>query len=168
MKTLVVIFVAFFLGAQLAAAAGQWRYVDSALPEPDRFTISEVVDILSDYSLLHQDAIVGGDYAGLMNPYTKKIYISDQFDHSIRRQTVIHELLHVYYLKNHNLATGGYAAGELAVERMASRLYEKFFLTGPIVGAFHTSSPWLADPDALIIPVEPAQADDGAVTIETK
>ncbi len=124
MRVLMVI-GAFLLGSTVA----QWRYVETDFPlPPSKLDVAEMVEILADYSVVHQEAIVGGPYAGLIDPHSKKIYISDQFDLAIRRQTVIHEFLHAYYMRKHNLATGGYELGEAAIEAEATRLYEELFV----------------------------------------
>jgi len=116
---------AFLLGGVVA----QWRYVETDQPLPkSNLSIAEMVEILAEYSVIHQERISGGPYAGIIYPHDKKIYISDQFDLAIRRQTVIHEFLHAYYMRKHNLATGGYELGEASIEAEATRIYEELFV----------------------------------------
>lgn len=134
MRSLLTLALIFVMSTALLAQHDGYRYVGYnglSLPQSS-MTLADVVDILTDYSIAHQDRIVGGPYIGLTEFDKKRITIDDSMDQSIRRSTVIHELLHVWYLKHANIATGGYDAGESAIALETGRLYEQMFVKIPL------------------------------------
>ena len=71
------------------------------MPITDRFGFKEMVEILADYDIEHCNNLPSvrdmGSYDGLVYYDKKKIYISGEPDFVRRRETVIHELLHVFH-----------------------------------------------------------------------
>lgn len=82
------------------------------LPQGD-ITVADIVDILTEYSFEHQKKIVGGDYWGVTLPASREIFVSDEPDLGHRRDTVLHELYHAFYLRK-GISTSG-PEGEAAV-----------------------------------------------------
>lgn len=94
------------------------------LPDP-KLTVAEIVDIMADFSLKHQED-VGAGYAGRVEPTDRMIWIADKYDMTTRKQSVIHEWLHVYWWKR-GVATGGFPAGETAIELQSTKIYNELF-----------------------------------------
>ena len=92
---------------------------------PCTLDMAKMVEIMSDYSLEHQNKIGGGQFWGLTDFYHKIIYVDSTPDFVMRRTIVLHEMLHVCYrMKGIDTSAG---LGEIAVQMQAQALYLKLF-----------------------------------------
>lgn len=101
------------------------------LPDFD-LDLKSVIDTLTTYDVQHEtNLLTYMQYYGLTDPYKKRIYINDGSDIYDRRDTVIHELLHVMY-RERGVQTN-YPEGELKVEAMSQKMYQKLYgVPGPV------------------------------------
>ena len=90
----------------------------------NNFSLSDVIEILSEYSVIHSDLPqidVRVEARGLQDGTKGKIYIDNTFAYHARRNTVIHELYHVHDLAYH------LHLGETKVRMVADIIDEKLF-----------------------------------------
>lgn len=94
-----------------------------ALPTLE-FTEDEIIDVLTEYEVHHSNSLGCAQYFGATDFNQKQIDICNKYDLAARRETTIHELLHVMY-RRHGLDTGG--AYEYAIEAKAQEIYKKLY-----------------------------------------
>lgn len=89
---------ALVLGASLMA-----KPTASQVPCLTPLTLDDVVEILGEYSVLHQELpnVASGILYGMVNYNTKKIYLNTDQDRTEMRDTLLHELYHVKARKNY-------------------------------------------------------------------
>ena len=81
-----------------------------------------VIDILTDYSVVHQTTPLLGGYLGLTDYRERTIYVSDKSDLADRRDTIIHEMLHVLVRLK-----GLKDIEETMIERRARQIYTSLY-----------------------------------------
>ena len=97
----------------------------SAYPKVD-ITLPEVLDILSDYEIVHESRLMTYiRYFGLTVTETRTIYINGSVDQATRRSTMIHELLHVIYFRRGFSSKG--PAWEAIIEARESEIYSELY-----------------------------------------
>ena len=95
-----------------------------ALPDVE-LELSEVLEILSDYDVLHESRVMSFlNYYGLTDLNTKTIFINEDVSQDYRIATLLHELLHVVYARRGYVTTGPYDA---VIEAKAQKLYRQMF-----------------------------------------
>lgn len=94
-------------------------------------TLPDVIDFLVDYSLTHGPAMVNrdGTLYGITIFDERRIVIYDSGDRAEKRDTVIHELLHVYHKQRQENPS------EDQVECETQLLYRKLFIAAPAAPA---------------------------------
>lgn len=104
-----------------------------AVPQPQVFHITTcpldlklVIEILADYDVEHQSVIDGGAKWGLTDPQRRKIFISQEPDFGIRKQVVIHEMIHVCYRMRGGAGVPP-EVEEIAVQAQVADEYKKLF-----------------------------------------
>lgn len=85
-------------------------------------TMADAVDILADYSVIHQNTPLMGTYGGLSDYRERTIYISNHSDLADRRDSVIHEFLHILYR-----VKGIPDPGEEVIREQTSKIYRSLF-----------------------------------------
>lgn len=98
---------------------------DYSLP-PISFTIKDIVDVLTEYQVRAEadSWACNYQYYGYTDFKSKTIYLCTKYDLGDRRNTMIHEILHVLY-HYRGIDTGGpyeFAIGQHA-DRIANELY---------------------------------------------
>jgi hypothetical protein len=91
--------------------------------------LKAIINTLADYDVLHVPVILdsgNGHYWGVTMPAEKTILISTRPSESIRKLTVLHELIHVCY-RNIGLDTLTRNVEEELVERQAQEMYTDLF-----------------------------------------
>ena len=95
-------------------------------------TIPEIIDVLTEYKVIHMDnPVFCRDFYGLTDYFTKTIIIC-AYDLTSRRRTLFHELLHVIYQKR-GIGTSGFREG--AVDAMATELFHKYYGIPTVISA---------------------------------
>ena len=84
----------------------QPQIIEISLPKVT-FDLKNIIDVLCDYNLQHQrgESPMNGRFYGLTDFRSRVIFINDQSDLAERRDTIIHEILHVLY-RNLGVSTG--------------------------------------------------------------
>ena len=94
------------------------------LPPVD-VTIREVLEILSDYDIVHENKLMTFlQYYGLTDPNAKTIYINSSIAGEFRTLTVIHEILHVIYSRRGYNTSGPF---EPLIDSKARALYHQLY-----------------------------------------
>ena len=121
-------------GATSLKAKGQdFMFVHADLP-PITLTLQDALSILAEYNLNQQSSpVFCRQYFDLTSPTLSLIEICSIPDHTLKVQTLIHELLHVKYFEMGIDTSGPY---EPLIEIRAQELYKEFFGVRP-----DTSSP---------------------------
>ena len=134
MKTLLSILLVITLllgGATSIKAKGQdLFFVHPAIQEelpPITLTIQDVITILADYNINQQNSLVFcRQYFGLTSPTLSLIEICSIPNLTLKKQTLIHELLHIKYFEMGIDTSGPY---EPLIEVKAQELYRQLFGT---------------------------------------
>ena len=94
-------------------------------------TLADVIDILTDYEFLQDDKGVLKylGYHGMTAPEIKKIFVASQPDMATRRDTVIHELLHVILWKRGYDSRG--PLWEYFIAQKTNEIYQKIYVSKP-------------------------------------
>lgn len=100
-------------GARAQGPEGYYDFENPMKLPKGEMTVGDVIDILTEYSVVHQTKIAGGDYWGVTRVATKEIFLSDEPDLGSRRDAVLHELYHAFYARI-GIQTGS-PQGEAAV-----------------------------------------------------
>lgn len=95
-----------------------------ALPEI-RFELIDMIDVLTDYSIIDEDSpTFCRQYWGMTDFHTRTISVCSRADLTMRRQTVIHETLHVIYWRM-GINTGGQY--EPVIEAQARKIFLRLY-----------------------------------------
>ena len=99
-------------------------YYQELVPEI-KLELRDVIDVLAEWDLHHVEGLPYQfvPYYGMSDPSTRTIYIFDVNDRSGKRETVIHELLHILYNRDSKIPS------EAQIEAHADRLYKELYET---------------------------------------
>ena len=110
----------------LKAKGQDFIFVHADLP-PLTLTMQDVISILADYNINQQSSpVFCRQYFGLTSPTLRVIEICNVPNQTLKRQTLIHELLHIKYFEM-GIDTGG--PYEPLIELRAQELYRQFFVS---------------------------------------
>jgi hypothetical protein len=88
-------------------------------------SLAEVIEILADYDVLHEGRLMTyAHWYGLTDPNTKTIFINSSVAEDYRAETLLHELLHILYMRRGIDTRGPY---EDLVEAKAQELYRQLY-----------------------------------------
>ena len=123
----ILLSVAMLIGGAtpLKAKAQDFLFVHADLP-PVTLTVADVIGILADYNISQQSSpVFCRQYYGLTSPALRIIEMCNIPNQTLKRQTLIHELLHIKYF-DMGIDTGG--PYEPLIEVRAQELYRQFFV----------------------------------------
>ena len=120
----VIILVGLLLAASMAVAQDDPYHPVISLPDIE-FNVQDVIGVLSDYNVISEDnPTFCSQYYGLTDFQSRTISICARMDQSLKKRTLIHEVLHVLYW-NRGIQTSGSA--DLAVQIKATEIFMKLY-----------------------------------------
>ena len=116
----------FLLSATISGATPREASPETPEYPAVHFTIQTALDVLSDYTLLYEDAeIFCKQLWGLTSFDSRTITICSRIDETSRKQVIIHEIVHVLYWKR-GLQTAD-PIGERVVAMETARIYNELY-----------------------------------------
>ena len=120
----VIILVGLLLVASVTVAQDDPYHQIVSLPDIE-FTAQDVIGVISDYNVIAEDnPTFCSQYYGLTDFQSRTISICTRMDQSIKKRTLIHEVLHVLYWHRGITTTGPY---EIAVQAKTTEIFEKLY-----------------------------------------
>ncbi len=134
--SVVLVVVAVFVGYGVSELVAQETPPEQGIPGPPvevvmpdipELTLADVVSILDDYNLRHEDSqLFGRSFYGVTDSKSRTIYISTTVDMADRRETIIHELLHAKYRQLGNWDHAD-ALLDTAIDNKAQEIYRAIY-----------------------------------------
>ena len=121
----VLLSLTLLIGGATTLKAQDFMFIHADLP-PVTLTVADVIGILADYNISQQSSpVFCRQYYGLTSPALRIIEMCNIPNQTLKRQTLIHELLHIKYF-DMGIDTGG--PYEPLIEVRAQELYRQFFV----------------------------------------